>query len=156
MKPTWLFPVAILAGLAAATGSQRSASGLTRDDVLSIGDGRFYLDGKPFAEISFNKFDLLWQLYDQLAAGNALDDANPMVQAQDKALRNLHELGFRTIRIFALPWGPRGPESYADAEKRKGLYAALDKTLELCDRHDIRLVWSLGAGTFTDTKLVPG
>ncbi|MDP6115299.1 MAG: cellulase family glycosylhydrolase [Planctomycetota bacterium] len=129
---------------------------LTKDDVLSIREGRFHLDGKPFAEISFNKFDLLWQLYDQLAKGNALNDTDPMVQAQDRALRNLHEMGFRSIRFFALPWGPRGPESYADPEKRKLLYAALDKAMELCDKHDIRVVWSLGAGTFTDTKLVPG
>jgi len=129
---------------------------LTKDDVLSVRDGRFYLEGRPFAEISFNKFDLLWQLYDQLQAGNALDETNPLVQAQDRALRDLHEMGFRTIRIFALPWGPAGPESYADPEKRKHLYAALDKALDLCDRHDIRVVWSLAAGTFTDTKLVPG
>jgi hypothetical protein len=78
-----------------------------------------------------------------------------MVQAQDQALRNLHELGFQSIRIFALPWGPEGPASYADPEKRHKLYAALDKTLDLCDAHHIRLVWSLGAGTFTDTKLDP-
>jgi hypothetical protein len=129
---------------------------LTRDDVLSIKEGRFFLDGRPFAEISFNKYDLFWQLYDQLAAGRALDAANPMVRAQDRALRNLHELGFKTIRIFALPWGPAGPASYSDLGKRKNLYAALDKTLELCDAHDIRVVWSLGAGSFTDTRLEPG
>jgi len=131
----------------------RQAHGLTRNDVLSIKEGRFYLDGEPFAEISFNKFDLLWQLYDQLAEGKQLDAANPLVQAQNKALRNLHALGFKTIRIFGLPWGPAGPESYANEEKRKHLYAALDKTLDLCDTHDIRVVWSLAAGTFTDTKL---
>jgi hypothetical protein len=129
---------------------------LTKDDVLSVREGRFHLDGQPFVEISFNKFDLLWQLYDQLEAGNALTTDNPMVQAQDRALKELNELGFRTIRFFALPWGPSGPESYADPEKRKLLYEALDKSLELCDKHDIRVVWSLAAGTFTDSKLVAG
>jgi hypothetical protein len=123
--------------------------------VLSVQDGRFFLQGEPFAEISFNKFDLFWQLYDQLAAGKPLNAANPLVQAQDKALRNLNELGFKTIRIFALPWGPAGPASYADPEKRKNLYAALDKTLDLCDAHDIRVVWSLAAASFTDTRLDP-
>jgi len=49
---------------------------ITRDDVLSIRDGRFFLDGRPFAEISFDKFDLLWQLYGELAAGRTLDAAN--------------------------------------------------------------------------------
>lgn len=133
-----------------------AAGTLTRDDVLSIRDGRFFLDGHPFAEISFNKFDLLWHLYDEAAAGRTLDGANPLVQAQDKALRDIHEMGFRTIRIFALPWGPGGPAAYADPDKRRVLYAAMDKTLELCDAYDIRLVWSLGAGAFTDTRLVPG
>ena len=149
---TVLLPL-VRASLRADEG--KAAARLTRDDVLSIRDGRFFLDGRPFAEISFNKFDLLWQLHSELASGRPLDDANLLVQAQDKALRNLHEMGFRTIRIFALPWGPSGPASYVDPAKRKTLYAALDKTLELCDRHDIRLVWSLGAGTFTDTKLEP-
>ena len=134
----------------------RQAARLTRKDVLSIEDGRLVLDGVPFAEISFNKFDLFWQLYDQLAEGEQLNAANPMVQAQDKALRNLHSLGFKTIRIFALPWGPAGPEAYANPQKRANLYAALDKTLELCDAHDIRVVWSLSAGSFTDTKLEGG
>src|SRR4029450_2157708 len=54
-----------------------------------------------------------------------------------------------------LPWGPAGPASYADLEKRKNLYSALDKTLDLCDAHDIRVVWSFAAGTFTDSKLDP-
>lgn len=129
-----------------------SGAALTRDDVLSVRGGRFYLDGQPFAEISFNKFDLLWQLYDQLDAGHALTAENPMVQAQDKALRELSELGFRTIRIFALPWKDIGNAAYADPDKRKRLYEALDKTVALCDRHDIRVVWSLGAAEFTDVK----
>ncbi|HEY3322652.1 MAG TPA: hypothetical protein VGP72_19510 [Planctomycetota bacterium] len=151
-----LLSILALTFCAVAGAQDQPAATLTRDDVLSIKDGRFYLGGQPFAEISFNKFDLLWQLYDQLSAGKPLETANPAVAAQDKALRNLHELGFRSIRIFALPWGPSGPAAYADEEKRKKLYAALDKTLELCDAHDLRVVWSLGAGTFTDTKLEPG
>jgi hypothetical protein len=134
-------------------GKASPAAPLTRKDVLSIKDGRFFLEGRPFVEISFNKYDLFWQLYDQLSEGKPLAAVNPLVKAQDKALRNLHELGFKTIRIFALPWGPAGPESYANTEKRKNLYAALDKTLELCDAHEIRVVWSLAAASFTDTKL---
>ena len=91
-----------------AAGRRSKSTPLTKDDVLSLREGRFYLDGQPFAEISFNKFDLFWQLYDQLAAGKALNRANPMLLAQDRALRELHQMGFRTIGIFALPWGPRG------------------------------------------------
>src|SRR5262245_9270620 len=46
---------------------------LTKKDVLSIKNGRFFLDGGPFAEISFNKYDLFWQLYDQLTEGKQLN-----------------------------------------------------------------------------------
>lgn len=130
-----------------------AAAAVGPNDVLTLKDGRFQLGGRPFAEISFNKFDLLWQLYDQVAAGKALDEANPMVVAQEKALRDLHDMGFRTIRIFALPWGPSGPASYADPARRVHLYAALDKVVELCEKHQIGLIWSLGAATFTDTRL---
>jgi hypothetical protein len=150
-----LFMTQLHLSLASDAGVANHTTQLTQKDVLSIQDGRFFLEGKPFAEISFNKFDLFWQLYDQLAEGKELNTTNPLVQAQDRALRNLHELGFKSVRIFALPWGPAGPESYANPEKRKNLYAALDKTLELCDAHDIRVVWSLSAASFTDTKLDP-
>lgn len=157
---TGLLPVA-----ASASEPQTSVQGglsasnrlppLTRRDVLSIQEEKLFLAGEPFAEISFNKYDLVWQLYDQVSQGHPLNSANPALQAQDKALRNLHELGFKTIRIFALPWGPAGPAAYADPEKRKNLYAALDKAVELCENNDIRVVWSLSAGSFTDTKLDP-
>ena len=136
-----------------SSNANRSGGQLTRQDVLSITNGRFFLETKPFAEISFNKYDLFWQLYEQASQGKELTGTNPLVQAQDRALRNLHNLGFKTIRIFALPWGPAGPVAYADPAKRRNLYAALNKTVELCDAHDIRLVWSLSAGSFTDTQL---
>lgn len=151
-----LFLLVLFSGLNPGWAAPRPVTELTRDDVLSIRNGRFYLDRRLFAEISFNKFDLFWELHDQLLQGKALDDANPMVQAQEKALRDLKGMGFRTIRIFALPWGHAGPASYADPERRKVFYAALDKTLELCDRYDIRVVWSLAAVTFTEALCAEG
>jgi endo-1,4-beta-mannosidase len=143
----------LICPLIPAAPAAKGNAEITTNEVLSIRGGQFFLEGQPFAEISFNKFDLFWQLYDQLALGKELNNGNAMVRAQDKALKDLHELGFKSIRIFALPWGPAGPAAYADPEKRKRLYQALDRTLELCDAHGMRLVWSLGAGNFTDTRL---
>ena len=65
--------------LEAGEPAARQKAVLTQKDVLSIRDRRFYLESKPFAEISFNKFDLFWQLYDQLTNGKPLTDDNPMV-----------------------------------------------------------------------------
>lgn len=162
MKKTLLRPIAslfllvLMTDLTSAWAAPLPVGSLTRDDVLSTKGGRYYLDHKQFAEISFNKFDLFWELHDELVHGKALNDANPMVKAQEKALRDLREMGFRSIRIFALPWGPAGPACYADPARRKTFYAALDKTLELCDRYDIRVVWSLGAVTFTEAVCAEG
>ena len=69
---------------ASDAGPRRSIPSLTKKDVLSIQNGQFFLDGKRFVELSFNKFDLFWQLYNELTAGKPLDSSNPMVQAQDQ------------------------------------------------------------------------
>ncbi|HVV71300.1 MAG TPA: hypothetical protein VHI52_07355 [Verrucomicrobiae bacterium] len=159
MKSRWLTGT-ILASVLQAVWAVDAAhpAGAAADPAvvgLTLQGGRFLLDGTPFGEISFNKFDLFWRLYDEAERGAALTVTNSAVVAEDKALRELHELGFKSVRFFALPWGPAGPAAYADPQRRKHFYAALDKALDLCDAHDIRLVWSLGAATFTDTRLEP-
>lgn len=121
---------------------------LTRDDVLSLKDGRFFLDRKPFAEISFNKFDLLWQLWEEARKGRALDDGNEVVILQNKALKDLHNLGFRTIRIFA--FGSGGREFFEDPKNREAFFQALDKVYDLCDQNGIRVYASLGCGGFSE------
>jgi len=141
---------ALLAALAGSASAQQPA--LTRDDVLSLKDGRFFLDGKPFAEISFNKFDLFWQLWDDAVKGKDLDDGNETVIRQDKALKELKELGFRTIRIFASPWG--GREFFEDTQKREAFFQALDKTYDLCDQNGIRVYASLGCGDFSEIPAI--
>ena len=125
---------------------------LTRNDVLTISAGKFYLDGKPFAEISFNKFDLFWSLYGERLNGRELTPENPMVQAQDKALRTLRKLGFRSIRFFAFPWGEDAAGKVQDPGSRKIIFEALDKTVELCERNGIGVVWMLGCAQFTDAR----
>lgn len=126
---------------------------LTKSDVISLSDGVFQLDGARFAEISFNKFDLMWSMYGERLAGHALDEENPVVKAQDKALANLRKLGFRSIRIFAFPWGDGAAEIYQDPAKHRMIFEALDKTAALCERHGIGIVWSLCAGSFTNAQV---
>lgn len=126
----------------------RGQQPLTRDDVISLRDGRFFLDGRPFAEISFNKFDLFWQLWDEARKGRDLDDGNEAVIRQDKALKDLKELGFRTIRIFAVPWGQR--EFFEDSQMRDSFFLALDKAYDLCDQNGIRVYACLGCGSFSE------
>lgn len=131
-----------------------AAAGVTATDVLTLKNGRFYLDGQPFAEISFNKFDLFWSLWGSLrqnartrAGTNAWIAA---VATQDQALRELHALGFRTIRIFGAPHESFGDTWVTDPAWRNDFFKALDTTLDLCDKNNIKVILSLGAASVHD------
>lgn len=123
---------------------------LTKADVLSLQDGSFCLGGERFAEISWNKFDLYWQLWDVARAGKGLTPDSPAVQAQDKALGELASMGFRTIRFFGTPHSSEGRRFYTDPQKRDAHFQALDQALELCHKHGLKAVVSLGCGQFAE------
>jgi len=136
-----------------------SNGALTKSDVLTTRDGMFFLEGKRFAEISFNKFDLFWELFDLLKDGKGdTQEYRDMVAKQDQALRELHEMGFRSIRFFGAPWAIwEFRPVYNDPEKRVSVfYKAVDTALDLCDKHHIKVVYSLGAMNFRDVAIVPG
>jgi hypothetical protein len=142
----------------ATDGAMRKSATLTQDDVLSIKNGCFYLDGKPFAEISFNKHDLVWALFAAAKKGAVLDDKNEIVRQQDQALADFQAMGLKTIRIFGLPFdNDEFSRVYADPVKReKVFYAAVNKAMDLCDRHGIRVVYSLAAHNFWDRRVING
>lgn len=127
---------------------------LSKADVLSVQDGKYYLDGRPFAEISFNKFDLFWSLWGEALKGNALTDDNPMVQRQQKALSDLSKAGFKTTRIFGAVhdnFYKKFKAVYNNPVQRdKIYYAALDKSIELLEKNNLRTVFSLGAAIFVE------
>ena len=135
------------------------AAALTKNDVLSIRSDRFFLDGKPFAEISFNKFDLFWEPFNLLKEGKGgTQEYRDMVASQDRALAEIHAMGCRSIRAFCSPWGIWDLRStFEDPAKRDAVYfKALDTALDLCDKNQIRLVFDLGCANFTDAAIVVG
>lgn len=129
---------------------------VTKNDVLSIQNNRFMLDGKPFAEISFNKFDLFWSLWQEAMAGKELNDYNPMVQRQQKALSDLSKAGFKTIRFFGMVHESQFKWFKSvyidDVKSEKIYYQALDKAIELLERNNLRAVFSLGCSAFADEE----
>lgn len=127
---------------------------VTKQDVLSISNGQFMLDGKPFGEISFNKFDLFWSLFDEAQKGNELTDYNPVVMRQQKALSDLSKAGFKTIRMFGMLHQSKYKlfnSIYNDDVKCEKIYfQALDKAIELLERNRLRAVFSLGCSFFVN------
>ena len=133
----WLLSAAVLATF---TACQRTApiAPMPEDDGFLKKDGPvLMLHGKPFYEISFNKFDLFWQM---LAAefGRGGFGPHPAASAE-KALKDLNGLGFNTLRVFCT-----SSPDYFDPVKRPRFLAAMDRMLDLCDKYDIRLVFCLG------------
>ena len=106
-------------------------------DFLEVRGTELYLHGKPFYEISFNKFDLFWQM---LAAEfhKGGFGKEPATTAEE-SLRNLNRMGFKTIRVFMT-----GVREYNNPESRPRFFQAMDRTLDLCDKYDVRVVFCLG------------
>jgi len=148
-----------LAALSGPSQAAQRGGALTKNDVLTIRDGKFYLQGKPFAEISFNKFDLFWEIFDLINNGKAdTQEYRDMIASEDHALSDLHEMGFHSIRFFAAPWGNWTLRPvFDDPVKRESIFhKAMDATLDLCDKNQIKVVYSLGAADFDDTAIVNG
>jgi hypothetical protein len=137
-----------------------SSAVLTKNDVLSVSGMKYYLDGKEFAEISWNKFDLNWGLWEEVFAGRALTATNQMVKNQNASLQELAADGFKTIRFFGnvypgdfhSEWWP----AYKDATKKvKMCDAAMDKAIELCEANNIRAIVSLMCDNFVNKEVTP-
>jgi hypothetical protein len=127
---------------------------ISKDDVISVKGNMFYLDGELLAEISFNKFDLFWAIWDSALKGEKLNSDNVAVQRQDKALSDLSRAGFRTLRFFGLPHSSKYQqfkEVWTDPVKRAEIfYPAMDIVLDLCEKHRLSAVFSLGCGIFVE------
>lgn len=124
---------------------------LTEYDVLTIKDGVFMLEGKPFVEISFNKFDLLWQIIDPLLVGD-MATYNSMIKKQEQSLKELNEMGFRSIRVFMAPWGPYDVKKawYNPKNGESLLFKAIDEVVRMCEENDIKIVWCMGLTGFVE------
>lgn len=125
-----------------------------KSDIIQVKDNLLYLDGKPLVEISFNKFDLFWSVFGEAEKKGEISFEDYIVKRQQKALSDLHNAGFRTIRFF----GAVHPSSYKkwknvwiDKNKREDIfYKSMDIVLELCNRYNISTVFSLGVAMFIE------
>jgi hypothetical protein len=133
-----LLPACLLTLILFSTGAAARAAD---DGFLQRRGGELYLDGKPFYEISFNKFDLFWQfLAAELPSTNLGPEGDGPAAAAEASLRDLGSLGFKTIRVFAA-----APGVYLDPARREKYLAATDRMLDACDRHGLRMVFCLRA-----------
>ncbi len=143
-----------------ALGMVVLSTGKFRDDnvLRSIG-GSFWMNGEPYYEISFNKWDLSSQIASDLSFNDGVYPnrswctPETTLAGAERAIKELSENGFRTIRIFASHVNPGRGQAALDH-----LFAHTDLMYDLCDKYGIRVVPCLGLmdTEFLDGKIVEG
>ncbi len=129
------------------------------DNVLRSIGGTFWMNGKPYYEISYNK----WDLSNQIASDPTFNNGEYINRSwctpettlvgAEAALKELSEHGFRTIRVFCSNINPGRGEAAMER-----FWAFSDKMYDLCDRYGIRVVACLGlvSNEFLDGQYVDG
>ncbi len=105
-----------------------------------------YLGGQPFHELSFDKYDLLYQFVQPGGTGWGFDGAAAAIDA----LRILGQKGYRVVRVATSPYAASwfedvffDPDSATQAMKRQRFFAGFDAMLDTADRYGIRIVADL-------------
>ena len=109
------------------------------DGILRAFRGKLYMNGQPYYEISFNKYDLFWQVhaeYTQRWEQDFPDHAWAM-EAAEEALSQLHEMGFQSIRVFC---SGGTLEEIHDTETRAVFFDSMEAFFDLCAKYDIKVV----------------
>ncbi len=125
------------------------------DNILRIVGDRLYMNGEPYYEISFNKYDLFYQLWAAHSGNPEYPSDEYRELAAEAALKQLHDCGFRSIRVFC---GSDVPELMYDTVERGYYFETMDKMFDLCDRYGIKVVVCLGliSDNFVVKQRVPG
>ena len=127
------------------------------DGILRNINGRFYMNGQPYYEISFNKFDIAAQILINYFPDNFRDFniGEDQRANAERALKELSDNGFTSIRFFSYV------ETYAmihDPAESEKYWAGLDELYDLCDKYGIKVVpsLSLGSSVMTACEYVEG
>jgi len=112
------------------------------EKILRLYNGQFYLGGEPYYEISFNKFDLNMQLNaDGTLNGKGgyrdqtWNNAASCLAGAEKALKEMSENGFKTIRVFCSNINPKRSQKELDI-----YWKTVDTMYDLCDKYGIQVV----------------
>lgn len=131
-------------------------SGKQKDDnILRIVGDRLYMNGEPYYEISFNKYDLFYQLWAAHSGDRQFPSEEFRQSAAEAALSQLHDCGFRSIRVFC---SSDVPELMYDTVERGYYFETMDKMFDLCDKYGIKVVVCLNliSDNFVVKQRVPG
>ena len=109
------------------------------DDILRAINYKFWMNGEPYYEISFNKFDLCYQIAAKYTKDAGYRGEENQIAGAEDALKILHENGFRSIRAF-VHCNLRG--SFVKGKETSSAYylETMDTLFDLLDKYEIQCV----------------
>ncbi len=132
---------------------------MMNDNFLRACGYRYVMNGEPYYELSFNKFDYATNLYTYFFGGKGVEAGGEEWLANEiQSLKTLSENGFKTIRVFGNNSWTMQPDAIRTKEGKEAYFAYMDYMLDLCDEYGIRVIFSLflNATIFIDYQLVDG
>lgn len=126
----WLDPYGKM--IVITTGEQKN------DRRLRIIGGKFYMNGEPYYEISFNKWDASLQICSEYIPFREYQNPEHWYPAAEDAFRQLHSLGFNSVRIFMS--NPATSGIMTDEKKKERYYMIMDRLFDLLDKYEIQIV----------------
>lgn len=126
------------------------------DGVLRLVGGRFYMNGEPYYEISFNQFDLFENLMNEETGENQGMPAGSAAEEAERIIGRMHDLGFKSVRIMC--GSDRLKDMMYDDVSLGKYFQVMDRLFDICDRHDVKIVVSMHliSDTFTEKEKVAG
>lgn len=121
---------------------------------------RYVMNGEPYYEISFNKYNLYLNIMSYFSGQSNEDGVTgeAILEEEEAALRTLSENGFRSIRVFVNnPWSAN--YNIRNTEEGKALYfQVMDTMFDMCDKYGIKVVATLklDADMFLEVENVNG
>ena len=113
-----------------------------KDEILRNIGGKLYMNGEPYYEISFNKFDLYFQILAEYEPDRQFPARFYRIDAAEAALKQLNELGFQSIRVFM--YSSAYPDLMYNKAHEELYFKAMDQVFDLCDKYNIKIVVCLG------------
>ena len=117
--------------LAVTSGTRKS------DGILRVVGDKLFMNGEPYYEISFNKFDLFYQLWASSVYDSSYPTEEYQAAAAEAALSQLKDCGFNSIRVFC---SADIPDLMYDAVVMGKYFETMDQMFDLCDKYGIKAV----------------
>ncbi len=124
-------------GIFAVTIGEYKDNGL----LVSL-NGKLFMNGEPYYEISYNKFDLFYQILAGYVPSNEFPRKEHQFEAAEAAIKQLSEAGFTSVRAFM--YSSAFPDLMYNEDHQRIYFEAMDKTFDLLDKYNMKAVVCLG------------